>query len=189
MTDARLTTVEFMLTREDAGRYATLYQRLNRGAQRYLSFAYAPVALGFFLMLLARVGGLTSREFGALLFVAFAAYLTGVLCYRHEVLATYREAVERRLLNPRLLGRRTLSLKANGIEFASDTVATSTAYVLLDGAEITSDHLCIWIDGIDLVAVPLRAFPSRVEADAFCEDLQARVTAARAAAANASTPT
>lgn len=185
MTDARLTTVEFVLTREDAGRYATLYQRLNRGTSRYLSFVYAPVVLGLLLMLLASAVGLTSRAFGALLFVAFAAYLTGVLSYRHEVLATYREAVERRLHNPRLLGRRTLSHDANGIAYASDTVATSTAYVLLDGAEITSDHLCIWIDGIDLVAVPLRAFASREDADAFRADLQARVTAARTAAAKA----
>jgi hypothetical protein len=60
--------------------------------------------------------------------------------------------------------------------------------VLLDEVEITSDHLCIWIDGIDLVAVPLRAFPSREDAEAFRADLQARVTAARAAAANASPP-
>ncbi|MDX2201122.1 MAG: hypothetical protein NW223_00070 [Hyphomicrobiaceae bacterium] len=183
MSEAPPLQIAFSLSREDVEAHVRLHEARARstGYRSSLSYLYAPVALSLAIMLLAGVAGFTTAQFGAALAIALASYLAGVLCYSHEVDANYRQLLERRVSDPLMLGARTLALHADRVTYTSDVATASLAYTLLDEPEIVTDWLCIWSDTTGALVVPLRAFASRGEAEAYCEELRRRVVAARSA--------
>lgn len=183
MSDALPIEVSFALTTEDVAAHVRLYEEKTRKADTpsYLSYVYAPVALGLVIMLLAGIGGFTSAQFAAALAIALVSYLGGVLCYSHEVRKSYRAQMRRRVADPVLLGARTLTLQADRIVYASDEATASIAYGSLEEAEIVADWLCIWSGAMGGIVVPLRAFGSREAAQTVCAELRRRMAAGNAA--------
>ena len=169
-------TLEFSLTAEDLEAYYRLHEYASRkaGYSSNLSFAYAPAVLGAAILVLAGIGDFTSGQFGGALVIGFISYLVGVLAYRHEVMANYSLGLRKVLDNPTALGRRTLAVAGDRLEYGGDEAHSSISLALIDTIEIIGPAVCIWLKGASPIAVPLRAFASRAQAEAFCADLKAR---------------
>jgi hypothetical protein len=157
----------------------TKRQARSTGRQRsLLSAIYIPVLLG--AILIAVVAG--HADFGPMLVaatIATIAYVGGVLALRYDILRDHslRRAVLSRS-EPFYRGPRHATLGDDALEIAAPHVSTRFDYAAFTDFEISQGLMLGWVGNAAAALVPIRAFASAGEADAFANDMRSRIAAA-----------
>ncbi len=176
MTQSFPTEFEFTITEADLLAYYRLYEtvRADRDSS-YLSAVHVPIAMCAAIMALAVAAGLTTSQFGAALALCLASYLLGLFAYQYEVYRSYGRRLARLVRDPAANRLRRIKVLADRIECTNGLVQTTFGYDALSDVAITGANVCLWLDRYYLITVPVQAFPSKEQAQAFCDALRSRM--------------
>ena len=162
-------------------------KRQARSAGRsLLSAVYAPLVLSALLMAVSVLrGGPGDADFGPMLVMGTVAYLGGVFALRHEFIRgnKLRNASIYRT-EPLYHGVRHVTLGDDALESSAPNISTLYRYVAFTDVEVVHGLIVGWIGNAGAILVPVRAFSSASEADAYANDMRNRIIAARKADAN-----
>jgi hypothetical protein len=170
-------TVTYTLTQPEIIAYSNLVTRRRaRGRPRsMLSAVYIPVLLGV-VLIVVRAG---HADFGAMLVAGTIAYLGGVFALRYEVFQNYDLRLAEISRDERYLGLRRLALRDDALEWSTPGISARYDYSAFTDFEVSRGFILGWLGDDAATAVPIRAFASTGEADAFAGDMRNRIVAAR----------
>jgi hypothetical protein len=183
-------TVTFTFTEDEATAYYDLIAARQRwGAQSghgRASLVYVPLALGALLMAVSVLrGGRGNADFGLMFVVGTIAYMAGHFAVNYEYMRQYKlqYKLQRTAQLSELLfhGARHVTLKQAALEWSVPNVTTQIGYAAFTDVEIAQEFILGWIGSADPAAIPVRAFASASEAEAFANDMRSRINAARSA--------
>ena len=167
--------------------------RIAGSRRSLLSTIYAPVALGILLMAVSSLRGAATADFARMLVAGTVAYYAGMFIYGYELSRAHahlRTSIYRR--EP--FGRpRQVTLAEDVMEYCAGDVSSRIPYVAFTDVEQSDGFILGWTGDLWATAVPLRAFASSADANAFVEVLRSRVLSAHSEGATvgrgARTPT
>jgi hypothetical protein len=173
-------TVTYTLTESEIiAYYDLLTRRQARSTGRprsMLSTIYIPMLLGAILIAL-RAG---HADFGPMLVAGTIAYLGGVLALRHEVLQSHSlRLTEISRAEPLYLGQRHVTLGDDALEWSTPGISARFDYSAFTDFEVSQGFILGWLGNAGATPLPIRAFASTGEADAFASDMRSRIVAAR----------
>jgi hypothetical protein len=140
-----------------------------------LSTIYIPVLLGVILIAVRA----SYTDFGPMLVAGTIAYLGGVLAFRHEVLQQYDLRVAEFIRTELDRGPRHVTLGDGALEDSIPGISARYDYAAFTDFEIAQGFILGWLSNGAAMLVPIRAFASAGEADAFASDMRSRIAAAR----------
>jgi hypothetical protein len=148
-----------------------------------LSFAVPIAALGLLFAAdwLWYGGGMPAPLFVGLLVAFVAGMFTQILTYKFSLVASMRRM---RQAVRQVFAPRTSRLSDDGVELATPDTRTLYAWSAIDRAEERGGLILLWAGPMLASAVPVRAFASAAEAQAFLAECRSRA-AGRAPAADA----
>jgi hypothetical protein len=157
--------------------------RIAGSRRSFLSSIYAPVALGILLMVVSALRGAAGdTDFAPMLVAGTVAYYGGIFIQRYELSQAYAHlhtSIFR--TEPFYHEPRRVTLAEDAMEYSAANVSSRFAYAAVTDIEHSRGFILAWIGNIAATAVPLRAFASSADANAFLDDLQNRVLSARSA--------
>jgi hypothetical protein len=175
-------TVTYTFTESEITAYFSLMAR--RHAKRVdwppPSAIYIPVVLGA-LLIAVRSG---HADFGAILLAGTIAYLGGVFSLRHEIMRSRRLQLAAFSREPWYRAPRHVTLGDDAFEYSTPKISARFDYAAFVGVEVSHGLIIGWTGYVEgnvvgaATAVPIRAFASTDEADAFANDMRGRIVAA-----------
>jgi hypothetical protein len=178
-------SVSYTLTEPEViAYYELITKRQARGVRSRRSLAstiYVPLALGALLMAVSALrGGPGNADFGPMLATGTIAYLGGIFALRYEFLRNH-ELIRASLYRTQPLSResRHITLRDDALEYASPNLNARFRYGAFTDVEIIHGFILGWIGNAYATVVPLRAFATTSEADAFAVEMRNQILAAR----------
>jgi hypothetical protein len=184
-TSAKTVTFEFTAA-EAIAYYDLISARQSWSAQwrSWASLVYVPLALGALLMAVSVLrGGRGNADFGPMLVVGTIAYMAGHFAFNYEYMRQYKLQYKlqrtAQLSEPFFHGARHVTLKEAALEWSVPNVTTQIGYAAFTDVEIAQEFILGWIGSMAAATIPVRAFTSASEAEAFANDMRSRINAAR----------
>ena len=173
-------TVTYTLTQPEIIAYGDLVNRrrarsTGRPPRSMLSAVYIPLLLGA-ILIVVRAG---HADFGPMLVAGTIAYLGGVLGLRHEVLQKYDLRLAECIRTELHRGPRHVTLGDATLESSIPGISARLDYSAFIDFEVSRGFILGWLDDAGAMPVPIRAFASTAEADAFAGEMRSRIAAAR----------
>jgi hypothetical protein len=182
-TSAKTVTFEFT-DAEAIAYYDLISARQSWSAQwrSWASLVYVPLALGALLMAVSVLrGGRGNADFGPMLVVGTIAYMAGHFAFNYEYMRQYKLQRTAQLSELFFHGARHVTLKQAALEWSVPNVTTQIGYAAFTDVEIAQEFILGWIGSMAAATIPVRAFTSASEAEAFANDMRSRINAARSA--------
>jgi hypothetical protein len=179
-------TVPYTFTERDVIAYyevmAKRQARIAGSRRSLLSTIYAPVALGVLLMIVCSLRDAGTADFARMLVAGTVAYYGGIIIYGYEISRAHahlRTSIYRN--EPFYRGQRHVTLAEYVMEYSAANLSSRIPYGAFTDVEQSHGLILAWIGNLSATAVPLRAFASSADANAFVEDLRSRVHSAHSA--------
>lgn len=180
-------TIEFNLTKEDLAAFNHYHLRHSPTARRqYLRGWLVPPAiwLAIFLTIWLLADSQRGTPLKTLrdllpLFVFVPLYLIYFPYAHRRTIQRTIEGMTSEGKNRGMLGRRRLTLKAEGLAEATEVSETTTSWSGVERVSVSEEHAFIYVSALAAITVPRRAFPSETEFNSFVRaatDLQTKAT-------------